>query len=34
VLGEAVDRHLGNKSLDAVFPGFENPPGKFLKYLG
>ena len=34
VLGEAVERHLGNKSLETVFPGFENPPGKFLKYLG
>jgi uncharacterized protein (DUF1501 family) len=34
VLGEAVECHLGNKSLEAVFPGFENPPGKFLKYLG
>ncbi len=34
VLGEAVYKHLGNKSLDQVFPGFENQPGKFLKYLG
>jgi uncharacterized protein (DUF1501 family) len=34
VLGEAVYAHLGNKQLDAVFPGFENPPGKFLKLLG
>ncbi len=34
VLGEAVYRHLGNKSLDVVFPGFENLPGKFLKLLG
>ena len=34
VLGEAVYDHLGNKSLDAVFPGFENKPGAFLKYLG
>jgi uncharacterized protein (DUF1501 family) len=34
VLGEAVYRHLGNKALDQVFPGFENQPGKFLKYLG
>jgi len=34
VLGEAVYRHLGNRALDQVFPGFENSPGKFLKYLG
>jgi uncharacterized protein (DUF1501 family) len=34
VLGEAVYEHLGNKSLDRVFPGFENKPGAFLKYLG
>jgi uncharacterized protein (DUF1501 family) len=34
VLGEAVYRHLGNKSLDQVFPGFENQPGKFLQLLG
>jgi uncharacterized protein (DUF1501 family) len=34
VLGEAVYRHLGNKSLDQVFPGFDDPPGKFLKFLG
>jgi len=34
VLGEAVFRHLGNKALDQVFPGFENSSGKFLKYLG
>jgi uncharacterized protein (DUF1501 family) len=34
VLGEAVYSHLGNKSLNEVFPGFENQPGKFLKVLG
>ena len=34
VLGEAVYKHLGNKALDQVFPGFDNQPGKFLKYLG
>src|SRR5579862_2371426 len=34
VLGEAVYKHLGNKALDQVFPGFENQPGGFLKYLG
>jgi len=34
VIGEAVARHLGNKNLAAVFPGFDNQPGKFLRYLG
>ena len=34
VLGEAVYAHLGNKDLDKVFPGFENPPRDFLKLLG
>ena len=34
VLGEAVYRHLGNKSLNQVFPGFEDQPGEFLKLLG
>ncbi len=34
VLGEAVYRHLGNQALNQVFPGFDNPAGKFLKYLG
>jgi|SRR5579863_1962896 len=34
VLGEAVYRHLGNKALDQVFPGFDNPPAKFLQFLG
>jgi uncharacterized protein (DUF1501 family) len=34
VLGEAVSRHLGNAHLNAVFPGFDNQPGKFLGYLG
>jgi uncharacterized protein (DUF1501 family) len=34
VLGEAVSAHLGNKSLNQVFPGFENQPGDFLKFLG
>jgi uncharacterized protein (DUF1501 family) len=34
VLGEAVYRHLGNKSLNQVFPGFENQPAEFLRYLG
>jgi uncharacterized protein (DUF1501 family) len=34
VLGEAVYQHLRNKTLDQVFPGFENQPGMFLRYLG
>ena len=34
VIGEAVARHLGNKDLAAVFPGFDSQPGKFLKLLG
>jgi len=34
VLGEAVARHMGNKNLNDVFPGYENQPGRFLKYLG
>ena len=34
VIGEAVARHLGNKNLAAVFPGYDNQPGKFLRYLG
>jgi uncharacterized protein (DUF1501 family) len=34
VIGEAVARHLGNKNLAAVFPGFDNQSGKFLKLLG
>jgi uncharacterized protein (DUF1501 family) len=34
VIGEAVARHMGNKSLATVFPGFDSQPGKFLRYLG
>jgi uncharacterized protein (DUF1501 family) len=34
VMGEAVLRHLGNKNLNEVFPGYENQPGKFLRVLG
>jgi uncharacterized protein (DUF1501 family) len=34
VVGEAVYRHLGNKALGQVFPGFDNQPAQFLKYLG
>ena len=33
VLGEAVNRHLGAKDLNAVFPGFDNDPRAFLKLL-
>lgn len=33
VIGEAVARHMGNQDLDAVFPGFENRPSKFLRCL-
>ncbi len=34
VLGEAVYRHLNNRDLATVFPGFDNNPGKFLHLLG
>jgi uncharacterized protein (DUF1501 family) len=34
VIGEAVTRHMGNKDLQAVFPGYDNQQGKFLRYLG
>jgi uncharacterized protein (DUF1501 family) len=34
VIGEAVARHLGNKNLAEVFPGYDNQPGKFLRFLG
>ena len=34
VVGEAVYRHLGNKALDQVFPGFENSLSGFLRLLG
>ncbi len=34
VLGEALSRHLGNAHLNTVFPGFDNQPARFLKYLG
>src|SRR5271167_4437344 len=34
VLGEAVTRHLGNSNLNPVFPGFDNSPQTFLRYLG
>ena len=34
VVGEAVTRHMGNKNLTDVFPGYDNQAGKFLHYLG
>ena len=34
VLDEAVARHLGNRDLNTVFPGFDNSPRSFLRYLG
>jgi uncharacterized protein (DUF1501 family) len=34
VIGEAVVQHMGNKNLSGVFPGFENHPTNFLRYLG
>ncbi len=34
VLGEAMLRHMGNKNLKEVFPGYENQPGRFLRLLG
>jgi uncharacterized protein (DUF1501 family) len=34
VVGEAVARHMGNKNLANVFPGYDNQPGKFLRLLG
>jgi uncharacterized protein (DUF1501 family) len=33
VVGEAVYRHLGNKNLDQVFPGYDDQPSNFLKLL-
>jgi uncharacterized protein (DUF1501 family) len=34
VLGEAVYRHLGNRALEQVFPGFGGGPAEFLGVLG
>lgn len=34
VLGEVVYRHLGNKKLDVVFPGFDNGVRDFRGFLG
>ncbi|HET9697965.1 MAG TPA: DUF1501 domain-containing protein, partial [Terriglobales bacterium] len=33
VLGEVVQRHLGNRDLNAVFPGYENSASGFLRLL-
>jgi uncharacterized protein (DUF1501 family) len=34
VIGEAVTRHMANKNLQQVFPGYDNQGGKFLRLLG
>ncbi len=34
VLGEAIYRHLGNRQLNGIFPGFESQPQNFLNLLG
>jgi uncharacterized protein (DUF1501 family) len=34
VLSEVTARHLGNKNLANVFPGYDSEQGKFLKVLG
>jgi uncharacterized protein (DUF1501 family) len=34
VLSEVVYRHLGNRNLSVVFPGFHAEPGSFLKFIG
>ena len=34
VIGEAVARHMGNENLAEVFPGYDNQPGRFLRFLG
>ncbi len=33
VVGEAVAVHLENRQLGSVFPGFDNSPGEFLRYV-
>jgi uncharacterized protein (DUF1501 family) len=33
VLGEIISKHLGNRGLAPVFPGFDNDPRKFLNIL-
>ncbi len=34
VLGEVVYRHMGNRNLPTVFPGFDSNPQNFLRILG
>jgi uncharacterized protein (DUF1501 family) len=34
VLGEVISRHLENRNLDAVFPGFPSSERGFLRLLG
>jgi uncharacterized protein (DUF1501 family) len=34
IIGEAVSKHIGNRNLEQVFPGYDNQPGKFLNFLG
>ncbi len=34
VLSEVLYRHIGNRNLGAVFPGFDANPGSFLKFIG
>ncbi len=33
VLGEIISKHLGNRDLAKVFPGFANDPRQFLNFL-
>jgi uncharacterized protein (DUF1501 family) len=33
VLSEVLYRHIGNRNLGAVFPGFQANPGTFLKFI-
>ncbi len=33
VLGEAVYKHLGNRSIQSVFPGYDGSPAKFRGFL-
>jgi uncharacterized protein (DUF1501 family) len=33
VLGEAVYKHLGNRSIQSVFPNYDGSPSKFRGFL-
>ncbi len=33
VIGETVAKHLGNKNLNEVFPGYDNQPSRFLNLV-